>query len=179
MQGLWKAACLDSGEIPSVWGAQLRPHEGPGVHRGSAEIHLTVQGQFLNISSKQGKERMNFHAFLQEMLGNSCCSIRSFTNAKVHICLSLNPEAAPWVGPRPAPPLSPGHSGAGSAWPQAGSALRSPQREKRKLTIRGTHEIEVREALCSFTDSECKDIITGCNLFQALWFSAYSPCTYL
>ena len=116
---------------------------------------------------------MNFHAFLQEMLGNSCCSIRSFTNAKVHICLSLNPEAAPWVGPRPAPPLSPGHSGAGSAWPQAGSALRSPQREKRKLTIRGTHEIEVREALCSFTDSECKDIITGCNLFQALWFSSY------
>lgn len=49
-------------EIPSVWGAQLRPHEGPG-HRGSAEIHLTVQGQFLNISSKQGKERMNMHFY--------------------------------------------------------------------------------------------------------------------
>ena len=72
--------------------------------------HLTVPEQILNISSKQGKERMNFHAFLQEVFGNSRCSIRSLTNAKVHICLSVNPEAAPWVGPSPAPPSSPGHS---------------------------------------------------------------------
>lgn len=121
--------------------------------------HLTVQGQFLNISSKQGKERMNFHAFLQEVLGNSCCSIRSFTNEKVHICVSVNPEAGSWVGPSPALPSSPGHS---RCWfSLAPSRLCSEESTvcRRKLTISGMREIPVREGLCSFTDLACKDII--------------------
>ena len=61
---------------------------------GLLRLNISVQGQFFNISSKQGKKRMNFHAFLQDMLGNSCYSIRSFTNAKLQICFSVNSEGS-------------------------------------------------------------------------------------